>query len=117
MIDKKSLTETDIRTKFITPSIVKADWDCLTQIREEYKVTNGRIIARGKTCKHEAPLKADYTESGKRRGKIQITDDSAEGLYCKQNKYTSSSEPTRRPEYEKDTLCHFFDSFTFCVLQ
>lgn len=50
----------DIRTKFITPAIVSAGWSSFSQMREEYKVTNGRIIARGKVCKREAPLKADY---------------------------------------------------------
>ena len=50
----------DIRTKFITPAIVSAGWSSFSQMREEYKVTNGRIIARGKICKREAPLKADY---------------------------------------------------------
>ena len=60
MFDKKSLSETDIRTKYITPAIVNAGWNPISQMREEYAVTKGRIIARGKTCKREAPLKADY---------------------------------------------------------
>lgn len=59
-INKKELSEMDIRTKYITPAIVSAGWSSFSQMREEYKVTNGRIIARGKTCKREAPLKADY---------------------------------------------------------
>ena len=59
-LDKKLLSEMDIRTKFITPAIVSAGWSSFSQMREEYKVTNGRIIARGKVCKREAPLKADY---------------------------------------------------------
>lgn len=56
----KELTEADIRTKFITPAIVKAGWDIDTQIREEYPITKGRIIAKGKVCKRDNPLKADY---------------------------------------------------------
>ena len=58
--DKKSLSEADIRTKYITPAIVKAGWSSFSQMREEYPITKGRIIARGKTCKREKPLKADY---------------------------------------------------------
>ena len=50
----------DIRTKYITPAIVNAGWDSFAQMREEYPITKGRIIARGKTCKREMPLKADY---------------------------------------------------------
>ena len=60
LFNKKSLSETDIRTKFITPAIASAGWNLSLQMREEYKITNGRIIARGKVCKREAPLKADY---------------------------------------------------------
>ena len=58
--NKKEFTEADIRTKFITPAIVDAGWNPMSQIREEYGITKGRIVARGKTCKREMPLKADY---------------------------------------------------------
>jgi type I restriction-modification system, R subunit len=44
--DKKELSEMDIRTKYITPAIESAGWDKLSQLREEYAVTKGRIIAR-----------------------------------------------------------------------
>ena len=59
-INKKELSEADIRTKFITPAIVQSGWDSFSQLREEYPITKGRIIAHGKTCKREMPLKADY---------------------------------------------------------
>ena len=59
VFDKKELSETDIRTKYITPAIVSSGWNIITQVREEYPITKGRIIARGKTCRREAPLKAD----------------------------------------------------------
>ena len=60
VIDKKMLSETDIRTKYITPAIENAGWDKMTQLREEYSITAGRIIARGQVCKREPALKADY---------------------------------------------------------
>ena len=47
-IDKKKLTETDIRTKFITPAIEKAGWDRMMQMREEYYFTDGPIVFKGK---------------------------------------------------------------------
>jgi type I site-specific restriction endonuclease len=62
-VDKKKLTETDIRTKFITPAIVGANgekWDVMTQIREEYHFTRGRVIVRGKTIQRGDSKKADY---------------------------------------------------------
>ena len=42
-MDKKSLSERDICTKFITPALRKAGWDELLQIREEVSFTKGRI--------------------------------------------------------------------------
>ena len=62
-MDKKSLTEADIRTKFITPALVGADrgkWNLLTQLREEIYFTKGRVIVRGKTIKRGEAKKADY---------------------------------------------------------
>jgi hypothetical protein len=42
-MNKKSLSERDICTKFITPAIKQAGWNILTQIREEFSFTDGRI--------------------------------------------------------------------------
>jgi type I site-specific restriction endonuclease len=59
-LDKKQLTETDIRTKFITRAIIGSNWDLMTQIREEAFFTNGRVIVRGKTVRRGKAKKADY---------------------------------------------------------
>jgi type I restriction enzyme R subunit len=59
-MDKKQLSETDIRTKYITPNLVKAGWDIKKQIREEVFFTAGRIILSGKIIKRGVPKKADY---------------------------------------------------------
>jgi len=62
-MNKKALTEADIRTKFITPALVGSDgdkWDVMTQIREEAYFTKGRVIVRGKTVKRGAAKMADY---------------------------------------------------------
>ncbi len=62
-MNKKDLTEADIRTKFITPALVGANadkWDVMTQIREEAYFTKGRVIVRGKTVKRGEAKKADY---------------------------------------------------------
>ena len=45
--DKKSLSETEIRTRYITPSIVKAGWN-YNDIHEEKTFTDGRVIDEGK---------------------------------------------------------------------
>ena len=62
-MNKKDLTETDIRTKFITPAFVGAEdgkWNVMTQVREEVYFTKGRVIVRGKTVKRGEAKKADY---------------------------------------------------------
>ena len=60
IMDKKSLSERDICTKYITPALVKAGWDVESQIREEVTFTNGRIIVRGKIHKRGKSKRADY---------------------------------------------------------
>jgi type I restriction enzyme, R subunit len=62
-MNKKDLSEADIRTKFITPAITGQDggkWDVMLQIREEAFFTKGRVIVRGKTVKRGEAKKADY---------------------------------------------------------
>ncbi len=62
-MNKKQLTEADIRTKFITPALLGQNgekWDILTQLREEAYFTKGRVIVRGKTVKRGEAKKADY---------------------------------------------------------
>jgi len=60
VIDKKSLSERDICTKFITPALKQAGWDEFTQIREEVSFTKGRIIVRGKLVTRGKAKRADY---------------------------------------------------------
>ena len=58
--DKKTLSERDICTKFITPAVEQAGWDVLSQIREEVSFTKGRIIVRGKLVTRGKAKRADY---------------------------------------------------------
>jgi len=60
MVDKKSLSERDICTKYITPAITGAGWDLHSQIREEVSFTKGRIIVRGKLHTRGEQKRADY---------------------------------------------------------
>ena len=59
-MNKKQLSERDICTKYITPALEKAGWDVTTQIREEFPLTNGRIIVRGKLHTRAKRKRADY---------------------------------------------------------
>lgn len=59
-MNKKSLSERDICTKFITPNLVAAGWDLDTQIREEVGFTDGRIYVRGKIHARGAKKRVDH---------------------------------------------------------
>lgn len=59
-MDKRSLSERDICTKFITPALREAGWDEILQIREEVGFTKGRIIVRGKLVTRGKAKRADY---------------------------------------------------------
>lgn len=59
-MNKKSLSETDIRTKFITPALTKAGWNIHTQMLEEYVLTKGRIQVFGNHSTRGAGKKLDY---------------------------------------------------------
>lgn len=57
-MDKKSLSEEDIKTRFITPAI-EAGWD-KQHIRMEKAITDGRVNIRGNLAVREKPKRADY---------------------------------------------------------
>ena len=58
MIDKKQMTEEDIKLQFITPAIT-AKWS-LDRITMETKITDGKINLKGNFVFREKPKKADY---------------------------------------------------------
>mgnify|MGYP000678106678 CR=1 FL=1 len=59
-MNKKDLTERDICTKFINPSIQQAGWDIRKQVREEVFFTDGRIIVQGNLHTRGKRKRADY---------------------------------------------------------
>ncbi|MFK3650839.1 EcoAI/FtnUII family type I restriction enzme subunit R [Lysobacter enzymogenes] len=62
-MNKKLLSETDIRSKFITPALCGpngAGWDLMAQLKEEAYFTKGRVVVRGKTVQRGEAKKADY---------------------------------------------------------
>ncbi|MFZ4751940.1 MAG: EcoAI/FtnUII family type I restriction enzme subunit R [Chitinophagaceae bacterium] len=59
-MNKKSFSERDICTKFITPALEKAGWDKQLQILEEVSFTDGKIYVRGKITARGTKKRADY---------------------------------------------------------
>lgn len=60
--EKCKLSEADIKAKFITPAIVNAGWDEMTQVRREVTLTPGPVIVRGNLSSRNKKKKkfADY---------------------------------------------------------
>ena len=58
-INKAKLTETDIITKFILPAVKEAGWDDLTQIRQEVKLRDGKVVVRGQMAARKKVKSAD----------------------------------------------------------
>lgn len=44
---KSQLSEADIISKFILPAIKSNGWDDMTQIRQEVKLRDGKVVVRG----------------------------------------------------------------------
>ena len=72
MLDKKQMTEEDIKLQFITPAIT-AKWN-LSQITMETRITDGRINIKGNTVVRERPKKADYILYSSQNNPIAIVE-------------------------------------------
>ena len=59
-MNKKDLSESDIKAKFITPAILSSGWDEQTQIGREIFFTDGRIYVKGKLTARGKRKFADY---------------------------------------------------------
>lgn len=64
-MNKRNMSEEDIKLKFITPAIMNAGWDIHKQVRMEYAFTDGRIILRGNITTRGKRKRADYLLSYK----------------------------------------------------
>lgn len=74
MINKKDLTEEDIKLKYITPALQNAEWDIKNQIRCEYYYTLGKINVRENVAQRGKGKKVDYLLSYKSNIPIAIVE-------------------------------------------
>ncbi|EMK8452353.1 DEAD/DEAH box helicase family protein [Escherichia coli] len=58
-LNLSNLTEADIITKCVMPAILNASWDNTTQIRQEVKLRDGKVIVRGKVAARRTVKSAD----------------------------------------------------------
>lgn len=59
VLDKKQLSEADIISKFILPAVTDAGWNVMTQIRQEVKLRDGKVIVRGQMGMRKTVKSAD----------------------------------------------------------
>ena len=81
MIDKKQMTEEDIKLRYITPAVT-AKWR-VDHITMETKITDGKINLKGNFVFREKPKKADYVLYINANNPIAIVE-------AKDNKHTVS---------------------------
>ncbi|WP_207494886.1 EcoAI/FtnUII family type I restriction enzme subunit R [Aridibaculum aurantiacum] len=110
-LNKKSLSERDICTKFITPAIVAAGWDVDTQVLEEKSFTDGKIFVKGKLTARGKRKRADYILYYKPNIPIAI-------IEAKDNNHTVGAGVQQALEYAQilDIPCVFSsngDGFVF----
>jgi type I restriction enzyme, R subunit len=111
IMNKKSLSERDICTKFITPAIEKAGWDKTTQLLEEVSFTDGKIYVRGRLTARGTRKRADYILYYKPNIPIAIVE-------AKDNKHSVRAGIQQALDYAKilDIPCVFSsngDGFVF----
>ena len=109
-MSKAKLTEQEVRTRYITPAVQNAGWKD-TQIREEYAITKGRIIARGGTYRREKAKYADYLLCYKPHIPLAI-------IEAKDNAHNISDGMQQALDYAKSLLVPFVftsngEGFTF----
>lgn len=83
-MNKKDLSESDIKAKYITPAILKSGWDEQTQLGREIFFTDGRIYVKGKLTARGKRKFADYILFFKPNVPIAI-------IEAKDNKHTVKS--------------------------
>ena len=60
ILDKKQMTEEDIKLNFITPALLTKGWQNKITMETAVKLTDGRVNLKGNIVVREAPKKADY---------------------------------------------------------
>jgi type I restriction enzyme R subunit len=93
-MNKKTLSERDICTKFISPAIESAGWNKLTQYLEEVSFTDGKIYVKGRLTTRGIQKRADYILYYKPNIPIAI-------IEAKDNKHSVGSGMQQALEYAK----------------
>ena len=110
MLDKSTLSERDICTKYITPALINAGWS-EHQFLEEVTLTAGKVLVKGRLTARGSKKRADYVLYFKREIPIAV-------IEAKDNKHSVRSGLQQALSYGEmlDVPCVFSsngDGFIF----
>ena len=91
-MDKKSLSEQDICSKYVLPAIINVGYNLHTQIREQWTFTAGRIQVHGKTISRGEKKRPDFILYYKNNLPIAVVE-------AKDNNHTSGAGLEQAKQY------------------
>ncbi len=94
IIDKKQMTEEDIKLNFITPALLEKGWKDKITMETAVKFTDGKINLKGNLVSREKPKKADYILYLNKNNPIAIVE-------AKDNNHTVSYGLQQSMDYAK----------------
>lgn len=94
ILDKKQMSEEDIKLNFITPAILAKGWQDKITMETAVRFTDGKVNLRGNLVSREAPKKADYILYINRNNPIAIVE-------AKDNNHPISYGMQQAKEYAK----------------
>lgn len=97
ILNKKQMTEEDIKLHYITTSII-SKWD-KNKITMETKITDGKINIRGNLIFRERPKRADYILYLNNNNPIAVVE-------AKDNRKSVSHGLQQAIEYARCLICH-----------
>lgn len=94
ILDKKQMSEEDIKLNFITPALITRGWQDRITMETAVKFTDGKVNLRGNLVSREAPKKADYILYINKNNPIAVVE-------AKDNNHSISYGMQQAKEYAK----------------
>lgn len=94
ILNKKEMSEEDIKLNFITPALFKSEWADKITMETKVCFTNGKVNLKGNVIAREPPKKADYILYIKRNHPIAVVE-------AKDNNHIASYGLQQAMEYAK----------------
>lgn len=92
ILNKKEMSEEDIKYNFITPALIKSDWQDKITMETAVKWTDGKINLKGNIVNRDKPKKADYILYINKNNPIAIVE-------AKDNNHSSSDGLQQAMDY------------------